>query len=453
MRFRQSANDFPLMVELGNKTPSWGLLRWVSNSGLRFVPFDDEGFTLRGDGRQVVYKGRRRSHRFTILGDGAFEYDCIFERELESNVITLLMEGAEDFDFFRQPDFVCDPFLKGSYAVYKKETLIGEGTGKLCHIHRPEIIDAKGRRCWGDLSVAGNSLLITIPERWLSEAAYPVVIDPVVGTNMIGSQTHWFDPDNDTHDRLFIENSLAVNRFRLPENFCGNATAYVYVYHDDYWGRCKPVMYSDNGNIPLMRQSAAEGLFDIEAGSGKAAGWREADFRANTSIIGGSEVWFGLFCEWFAPRFDFGAKCYWDFWDHLGDGIPERYPLWSSDWFYDFKLSMYFTYSLSQNYVRTITQGVSLTDKRRVTGSFRRLAAEAVGVKTAVSKVGGFLRKCAMGVNAAMRISGCRSFLRIITEKVHAVMGKIKRRPVKPRVELVLKSSICREITLESNLI
>jgi hypothetical protein len=98
------------------------------------------------------------------------------------------MEGAEHYDFFRQPDFVKEPFLKGSYAVYKKETLLGEGTGKLCHIHRPEIIDARGRRCWGDLSIMGNELRITVPERWLSEAKYPVVVDPTIGTSTVGSQ-------------------------------------------------------------------------------------------------------------------------------------------------------------------------------------------------------------------------------------------------------------------------
>jgi len=147
-RFQQSLCDFPLTVKLGEKTPTWGLSRW-NKSGLRFVPADDEGFTLRGDRRRLLYKGRQRSHRFTILGDTAFEYDCILEREPESNVISLLIEGAEKFVFYRQPDFVPDPFLKGSYAVYKKETLLGEGTGKLCHIHRPQIIDARGRRCWG----------------------------------------------------------------------------------------------------------------------------------------------------------------------------------------------------------------------------------------------------------------------------------------------------------------
>jgi hypothetical protein len=89
--------DFPCPVALGKNTPSFGLYRF--NKGLRFVPPDDEGFTLRGDRRRLVYKGRERSHRFTILGDTAFEYDCILGREPESNVITLLMDGAENFDF------------------------------------------------------------------------------------------------------------------------------------------------------------------------------------------------------------------------------------------------------------------------------------------------------------------------------------------------------------------
>ena len=189
--FRQSLADFPLTVALGQKRPEWGLTRWHGNNGLRFVPPDDEGFTLRGDKQRLIYKGRQQSHRFTILGDNAFEYDCILNKEPESNVVSLLMERAEDFDFLRQPDFVPDPFLKGSYAVYKKETLIGEGTGKLCHINRPLIIDAKGRRVWGELSIVGNCLNIIIPEEWLGEAAYPVVVDPVIGTSTRGSQNLW----------------------------------------------------------------------------------------------------------------------------------------------------------------------------------------------------------------------------------------------------------------------
>ena len=210
--FHQSLRDFPCPVVLGEKTPSFGLHRY--RQGLRFIPPDDESFTLRGDKQRLIYKGRRRSHRFTILGDCSFEYDCILLKEPESNVISLRMEGAENFDFFRQPDFVSEPFLKGSYAVYKKETLIGEGTGKLCHIHRPEIIDARGRRCWGDLAVVGNELRVTIPEWFLSEAKYPVVVDPTIGTSTVGSLTKGTDPNNSGYDRPWLDSEYTVGHNR-----------------------------------------------------------------------------------------------------------------------------------------------------------------------------------------------------------------------------------------------
>src|SRR5215510_10490232 len=343
VRFRQSLNDFPLTVELGKKTPDWGLTRWAGNKHLRFIPPDDEGFTLRGNKQRLVYKGRRRSHRITILGDTAFEYDCILKQEPESNVITLLLEGAENFDFFRQPYCSDEPFLSGSYAVYKKETLIGEGTGKLCHIHRPEIIDARGRRCWGDLSIVGNKLCITIPEQWLAEAAYPVIVDPVVGTTTIGSQTLWYDNENEGWYELFTEFGILVNRFQLPETFNGTGTAFVYAYESDYWGRCQPVLFSDNNNAPLTRRSANEGTFDIAVNASKTASWRSASVSTNTSLASGSFIWYGFYCDWFAARFDWGAKCYREFWEQ--NGLPNTFPVWNANWFYDFKLSMYFEYS------------------------------------------------------------------------------------------------------------
>jgi hypothetical protein len=213
VRFKQSLKDFPLTVNLDKKIPEWSLSRWNGKNSLRFVPVDDEGFTLRGDRHRLLYKGRRRSHRFTILNDGAFEYDCILLKEPESNVISLRMEGAEQYDFFRQPDFVPDDFLKGSYAVYKKETLIGQGTGKLCHIHRPLIIDALGRKVWGELAVVGNELRITIPEWWLSTAKYPVTVDPTIGTTSIGSLTNGTDPNNSGYKKPYLDNEYLINKF------------------------------------------------------------------------------------------------------------------------------------------------------------------------------------------------------------------------------------------------
>ena len=417
--FRQSLLDFPCSVELGKNNPSFGINRWAGNGGLRFVPPDDEGFTLRGDKRRLVYKGRRRSHRFTILGDNAFEYDCILLKEPESNVISLVMEGAENFDFFQQPDFVAEPLLKGSYAVYKKDTLLGEGTGKLCHIHRPEIIDARGRRCWGDLSILGNFLCIAIPEKWLSEAAYPVVVDPTIGTSTIGSQTMFINDDGD-RVQLFIEDSLAVNRFLISEalNTTATATAYVYAFDTDYYGRCKPVIYTDNNNVPQLRRSSSEGEFDIAVKSGKPAGWRSTTFKTNSNITSGNYVWFGLFCDFFAPRFDFGQKCYRDFWDSVGTDIPNTYPVYDKNSYYDFKLSMYFTYTAAQNYVRVLTQGVDLSDSRKLKSEYRRNAVQTTAVNSSLSRFETFYRNFSDIVKNTMAISRMPVFNRKCQEIV-----------------------------------
>jgi hypothetical protein len=356
-----------------------------------------------------MYQGRKRSHRFTILGDTAFEYDCILEREPENNVITLLMEGAERFDFFRQPDFVKDPFLKGSYAVYKKETLLGEGTGKLCHIHRPEIIDSRGRRCWGELSVAGNKLCIAIPEEWLSEAKYPVVVDPTVGTATVGSQYLWDADPPEPPVPLMFEGSIPVNRFLVSEAINGTCTAYVYTNDDDYEAGGRPVLYSDSGNTPRIRKSTQEGLLDLRVTGGKPKGWRNTTFLSNGSIASGSYIWFGVFADfyWF-PRFDFGAKCYTDWWwDYdVETAIPNEYPLYNANYYDDFKLSMYFTYTPAQNYTRTLTQGVKLTDSRKLIGVYKRTMAQTVQGKTVVTRIEGFYRKFAQTVKSTMTLKG-----------------------------------------------
>jgi hypothetical protein len=407
---------------LGKKNPSWGLNRW-QDGGLRFVPPDDEGFTLRGDKKRLVYKGQRRSHRFTILGDTAFEYDCILEREPEVNVISLRMEGAEYYDFFRQPDFIKDPLLAGSYAVYKKETLLGEGTGKLCHIHRPEIIDAKGRRCWGDLSVSGNELRITIPEWFLSEAVYPVVVDPTIGTTTVGIQYLW---DNDDPGEPLIplgfEIMLGVNRFLVSETINGTCTAYIYTNDDEYDAGGRPVFYSDNGNAPLKRKSQNEDLIDFHVNGSKPRGWRNGTFQSKGSIEGGSYIWFGVCSEifWF-PRFDYGAKCYRDWWEEY-ESIPDTYPLSDASSYYNFKLSMYFTYSSAQNYVRTLTQGVRLSDNRTLAGEYRRISTQTVKGTTALSRLAIFPRLCLMTVFNSAVLKSYPTLIRSVVEQVRAMM-------------------------------
>jgi hypothetical protein len=424
VNFRQSVKDFPLTVSIDGEVPSWSLSRW-NEYGLRFIPSIEENYILRGDRRRLVYKGRRHSHRFTILNDTAFEYDCILEREPDSNLISLLIEGAENFYFYRQPDFISNPFLAGSYAVYKKETLLGEGTGKLCHIHRPEIIDAKGRRCWGELSINGNILYITIPESFLSEAVYPVVVDPTIGTTTVGSQNMIYNEDGDL-TTYHIEVSISVNRFLVPETINGTCTGYIYTNDDHPEAAGRPVLYSDNQNIPLNKMSKNEDFIDFRVISNKPKGWRNGTFQTKESITKGSYIWFGVCTEYFLhPRFDYGARLYSDFWDNY-DSIPDVYPLYDAQWYYDYKLSMYFTYSTAQNYVCSLIQGVKLTDNRKTNSRYKRTVKQTVDVFTIITRIAGFLRNFFEIVYNNMTLNGLTTFFCFVIENVRAAMELTK---------------------------
>jgi hypothetical protein len=385
----------------------------------------------------MVYKGRRRSHRFTILGDTAFEYDCILEREPDNNVVTLRMEGAERFDFFRQPDFVKDPFLKGSYAVYKKETLIGEGTGKLCHIHRPLITDSRGRRCWGELSIAGNRLSIAIPEEWLSEAEYPVVIDPTIGTTTIGSLEKWYDPDNGEEDDeenyrpLSFEISIAVNKFLVPQTITGDCTVCVYVNGGFQEDENRPVIFSDHGNKPLNRLTRDEGRIDCGVTASKPKGWRTASFKVKNSIPSGSDIWFGVVSTYWEARFDYGQMIFIDEfdWDE-SIFIPDVYPQDVYSWydthpeevaqFYNYKVSWYFTYAGAQNYTRTLTQGVTLGDSRKLTGAYKRSTAQTVRGTSVPTRLEGFYRSLVQTAKTTMTVKASPTLIRKLIQQAGA---------------------------------
>jgi len=449
-RFLQSSNDFPCPVELGSYAPSFRLHRY--RQGLRFVPLDDEGFTVRGDKQRLVYKGRKRSHRFTICGDTVFEYDCILLKEPESNVIALRIEGAEHYDFFRQPDFLKNPLLAGSYAVYKKQTWVGEGTGKLCHIHRPELIDNRGRRCWGDLSVVEDMLYITIPEEWLGEASYPVIVDPVIGTSTVGNQSNrWETVHSNGIEHYGIMGGLAVNKFMLPDILEGTLTAFVYCNSTAYTTGVRPIIYSDNNDVPLSKLSNNEQLYDTDVSSYKPRGWRPANFDLNSSLPSGSNVWFGISAGLFNPLFDYGQKMYWFSYDNMSSQRPETFPLYQDNRFYDYKLSTYFEYKMGENYTSVITQGITLTDSVSGLRKVLRSLGDLIQIGTETKHGWAVTTKISDTVSTAASVfRGLLLSVRIVTGVF--VRDYLLGRFLKARSELALKSCVSNELTLDSKI-
>ena len=392
------------------------------------------------------------------------------------------MEGAENFDFFRQPDFICDPFLKGSFAVYKKETLIGEGTGKLCHIHRPEIIDARGRRCWGDLSIAGNCLCITIPEKWLGEAAYPVIVDPVVGTNTIGTQL----------TSPVFSSYYVFCKYPVTEKITGLCTAYIYCCDEWSLGTLYPSLFSDNNNRPHLRKSKNEGYISCGVDmSNPVIGWRNTSFTIDGTLGKGSIIWFGVRTRSFRTMYDYadsGTAALYDpyFPSEILPGANVEY--------FDRRYSWYFTFESEppgEDFFYILTASVALSDNRELKTDYKRYETDTINgtgeVKnsfifqrvlseltrvidkaarwmenlrllsnrvdsiTETTRIGEFYRTENDTVKAEGSVfRGLLIFVRILTTSF--VRDFVLRRFLVAREELVLKSPICTEITLDSKI-
>jgi hypothetical protein len=344
------------------------------------------------------------------------------------------------------------------------------------------------------LAVIGNELRITIPEWWLSEAVYPVIVDPTIGTTTIGSQYRIeYDPPDDPWIQLLFEGNLPVNRFLVSETINGLGTAYFYTNDDNYDDNgCRPVLYSDNASTPLTRKSTEEQFIDLSVGSGKPKGWRSGTFRSNESITSGSYIWFGAFVDFFwEPRFDYGTRCYLNDWYDKGNSIPNTYPLGNGKWYDDYKLSMYFTYTSGQQYTRKLTQGVTLTETREVTADYKRSVSQTVSVTSIIerlkvfihiiseivspsfntSHLGSYQREIKNSAGNEAEISLLKIIFHRIEEKVHAtgalfrglvfyvkiltqvhVRDYLLRRFLKAREEIILKSCVSREITLDSRI-
>jgi len=139
------------------------------------------------------------------LEDGGFEFEVVFNEKPSSNVVEYTLEHkglrfvyqrsltqAELDEGQEQPNNA-----KESYAVFHDSKMHNEyRTGKAFHIFRPFATDSSGNTTWCDIEIQGKKLDITIPQDFLDNAVYPVVLDPTFGYTSAGAVSTGRQIDN-----------------------------------------------------------------------------------------------------------------------------------------------------------------------------------------------------------------------------------------------------------------
>jgi hypothetical protein len=137
--------------------------------------------------------------------NGHLKWDIKFAQKPPTNKLSWALTHTEGLEFYYQPALTQEEIDKGnirpdnvvgSYAVYCNQsghykdadgkTKINYRTGKLLHIYRPLCIDSKGNKEWAELLIEKGTLTITIPQKYLDNAVYPVTLDPTFGNTTLG---------------------------------------------------------------------------------------------------------------------------------------------------------------------------------------------------------------------------------------------------------------------------
>jgi len=138
---------------------------------------------------------------------GGLEIEVIFNKKPTSNIVDFSIE-TKGLVFYYQPELTQKEIddgcfrpenVVGSYAVYheeksgasSKEHAKDYKNGKFLHIYRPKIKDADNREVWGELNldIENGILQVVVPQDFLDEAQYPVVIDPTLGFTSQGGSS------------------------------------------------------------------------------------------------------------------------------------------------------------------------------------------------------------------------------------------------------------------------
>jgi len=221
LSFSVTPKDNPkdrIQVELGDSKdpttfqPQFKLMRWDNevNCSVRLKDFDN--YTLSTEAEKIkLVTPTKEVHLYDLPIDennpeGAYEFNLVLKEKPPTDKIEFTL-NTKGLGFFYQPALTQQEIdqgterpenVEGSYAVYHK-TKGGMNdaagmeykVGKAFHIYRPKVTDADGKEIWGELNidVEKGELIVTVDQKFLDNAVYPVVVDPTFGFIGVGAST------------------------------------------------------------------------------------------------------------------------------------------------------------------------------------------------------------------------------------------------------------------------
>jgi hypothetical protein len=417
----QSVRDSPCRVRLTGKDSLFSLSRWSGSVSLAFGTEGDYRGKTYVRGNEILLKPEetpKTHHVFRRLDGDRFEYDVVLLREPETNVVSIDLTVPDGLEFFRQPSedaarrhgLRCAPEVLDSYAVYWKERNGRYKTGKFCHIYRPRIRDARGREVWGKLEINGRSMSVTIPDDWLADAAYPVVVDPVIGTQTRGALNtiDWYgegDPQP-----FYLDCQMGLSKFTAASAIAGICTSYIYSYmSNDCDGQA--VLYSDVSNFPGTRVSRNETIVDLDRTTG---GWVPSTFTLSRAIAAGETFWYGYNAKYGINTYYDVAGTFRKMWTDTFTDVPETFSDYGDVW--SVIMSAYFSYTSSVNYTRTCAGNAGVTGTAARRAGIARAAPASVGAEHIVNRCIGVNRMGSDSVSVDEIKQTVFSFLRTLTD-------------------------------------
>lgn len=200
MRFKNGNGNGNGSVSYDDTVGSSGKVSW-SSSGIRCDFLHDKNLPEGALKFDITLNSKPKSNIvvFTIETKGIiFDYQPPLNLDRDCwppNVVT----ADETTGYDRNGKAICwrPENVVGSYAIYHENcppNITGGKeyrVGKLCHLYRPKIIDSTGKSVWGswNLDKELGIINLTIPQDFLDNAAYPILIDPDVGYTTAGASS------------------------------------------------------------------------------------------------------------------------------------------------------------------------------------------------------------------------------------------------------------------------